>query len=377
MQLPGPLREAIEQELAGCDGAPLQEAAARLGLIYREGGATAAALANELDHAAYLAVRMPATFAAIASALRWTREALLQEALPQEVLHEQPGREQPGREQPLSNEDPRIRSVLDLGSGPGTALWAAAQLFPMLASATCIERDPRLIDIGRRLAARSHDSAVQEATWLCGDLTAQLAEGSWDLVVCAYALNEIDERQRAGLIRQAWERCAKLLVIVEPGTKAGFANVLAVRSQMLYPGKPTAGSPGAPVVSESESDASPFLAAPCPNSLACPMATGGDWCHFAARVERTATHRRLKQATLGHEDEKFSYVAFMRGSIMRGAPADMDRPEAARMVRHPRIFGGHAQLTLCREGEIASTTVTRSEKEDWRRLKRLGWGDRW
>jgi len=381
MQLPGPLREAIEQELAGCDGAPLQEAAARLGLIYREGGATAAALANELDHAAYLAVRMPATFAAIASALRWTREALLQEAL----------HEPPGREPPLSNEDLRIRSVLDLGSGPGTALWAAAQLFPTLASATCIERDPRLIDIGRRLAARSHDPAVREATWLCGDLTAQLAEGSWDLVVCAYALNEIDGRQRAGLIRQAWARCAKLLVIVEPGTKAGFANVLAVRSQMLYPGKPTAGflgTPGPPGAAlASDSEPSPFLAAPCPNSLACPMATGGDWCHFAARVERTATHRRLKQATLGHEDEKFSYVAFVRDSAMAGGPHPPSFGECgaqntpqntqARIVRHPRLFSGYAQLTLCRAGEIATTTVTRSQKEDWRRLKRLGWGDPW
>jgi len=46
-------------------------------------------------------------------------------------------------------------------------------------------------------------------------------------------------------------------------------------------------------------------------------------------------------------------------------------------VRHPRIFSGYAQLTLCREGRIEPATVTRSQKEDWRRLKRLGWGDRW
>ena len=86
---------------------------------------------------------------------------------------------------------------------------------------------------------------------------------------------------------------------------------------------------------------------------------------------------------LGHEDEKFSYVAFMRNSAMAGGPHPPSFGECgaqntqARIVRHPRIFSGYTQLTLCRAGEIATTTVTRSQKEDWRRLKRLSWGDRW
>jgi len=46
-------------------------------------------------------------------------------------------------------------------------------------------------------------------------------------------------------------------------------------------------------------------------------------------------------------------------------------------VRHPRIFSGYTKITLCTAGEIANTTITRSKKEDWRRLKRLGWGDGW
>jgi ribosomal protein RSM22 (predicted rRNA methylase) len=117
------------------------------------------------------------------------------------------------------------------------------------------------------------------------------------------------------------------------------------------------------------------------------MAAGDDWCHFAARVERTAEHRRLKEATLGHEDEKFCYVAFSRTALSRNALSrnalphneapDEAQSAGARIVRHPRIFSGYTQLTLCRQGEIAATTVTRSMKEDWRRLKRLGWGDRW
>jgi len=352
MQLPAALRKAVERELATANPARLRAASARLSEFYRSGseGARAVpapthALGSDELRAAYLAVRMPATFAAVVAALTWTREACPDE----------------------------IHSALDLGSGPGTALWAALQVFPMLRAATAIERDLRMIEIARRLAcapaagsAMLPDPAPAAGTqWLQGDLTAALPQGSWDLVVCAYALNEVDPAQRAEVISRAWARTGKLLVVVEPGTMAGFANVLDVRTRLLASGA--------------------ILAAPCPNALGCPMSGGGDWCHFAARVERTADHRRLKDATLGHEDEKFSYVAFMRSADARSAfthGASPDDGESncghpARIVRHPRIFSGYTQLTLCRDGEIANTTVTRSKKEDWRRLKRLGWGDRW
>jgi ribosomal protein RSM22 (predicted rRNA methylase) len=230
------------------------------------------------------------------------------------------------------------------------------QVFPSLHSATAVERDSKLIEIARRLSAEATSAALREAAWLQGDITAAIPEGAWDLVVCAYTLNELRAAQRAAFIRAAWERTRKLLVVVEPGTKPGFANILAVRTRLLAEGA--------------------TLVAPCPNPLACPMAQGGDWCHFAARVERTAEHRRLKGATLGHEDEKFSYAAFFRGPVQCDGQDEGQSPKA-RIVRHPRVFSGYTQLTLCREGEIAETTITRSKKEEWRKLKRLGWGDAW
>jgi ribosomal protein RSM22 (predicted rRNA methylase) len=363
MQLPPPLRRAVEQELASCDANRLRAAAAQLSQSYRDTAvhekaapSATAVLSTPEQRAAYLAVRMPATFAAVVAALQWTREAC----------------------------DEEILSVLDLGSGPGTALWAASEVFPTIASATAVERNPQLIELARRLCAAGgpHPPSSGECgeavrsklpantAWIAADLTTSLPEGAWDLVLCSYALNELPASRRAEFIRQAWARTAKLLVIIEPGTMVGFANVLAARTFLLASGA--------------------ILAAPCPNALACPMSasasgrranswpvpvpgtasllTGGDWCHFPARVERTSDHRRLKDASLGHEDEKFSYIAFSRGAV----PA-----HDARIVRHPRIFSGYTQLTLCREGELANATVTRSMKEDWRRLKRLGWGDRW
>jgi ribosomal protein RSM22 (predicted rRNA methylase) len=320
MQLPLSLRRAVEQELATCSTPALRAASAQLSELYRAESPSAQPLSSDPHRAAYLAVRLPATYAAVVEALRWTRESYSDE----------------------------ISSVLDLGSGPGTALWAASEVFPELASCTGFERDARFLEIARRIGQHAEHTALRAAQWTQGDLATGLPAGKWDLVICSYALNELRESTRAEVIRRAWGAAAKLLVIIEPGTKVGFANVLAARSQLLSQGA--------------------TLAAPCPNALACPMAQSGDWCHFAARVERTAEHRRLKDASLGHEDEKFSYVAFARGAV---------QTPQARIVRHPRIFSGYTKLTLCTEGEIANKTVTRSMKEDWRRLKRLGWGDGW
>ncbi len=85
MQLPPALRRAIEQELSGCDGAKLRAASARLTECYRQGeasGALPGALPRRIrrafqreQRAAYLAVRVPATFAAAVAALTWTRES--------------------------------------------------------------------------------------------------------------------------------------------------------------------------------------------------------------------------------------------------------------------------------------------------------------
>ncbi|MDR3763201.1 MAG: small ribosomal subunit Rsm22 family protein [Acidobacteriota bacterium] len=321
MQLPVALRRAVDREVDSCNTAQLRAAALRLSQSYREANA-ASALISDVDRAAYLAVRLPATCAAVTRALQWTRENF--------------------------SED--IHSLLDLGSGPGTALWAAAEQLPALDSCTALERDARFAALGQRLAQQAEHPALRNTKWITADLSAGLPQGQWDLVLCSYALNELSAAQRGKLVAEAWSHAAKLLVVIEPGTKTGFANLSAARQQLLA--------------------ASAHIVAPCPHTQACPMQQNADWCHFAARVERTSDHRRLKDAALGHEDEKFSFIAFARQPLAV-------EPHA-RIVRHPQIASGYTQISLCTpEGTLVRTTVTRSQKDDWRRLKRLSWGDRW
>ena len=100
------------------------------------------------------------------------------------------------------------------------------------------------------------------------------------------------------------------------------------------------------------------LLAPCPHVRECPMlGIPGQWCHFAARVERTSIHRRIKRGTLGHEDEKFSYLIFSRNSVSCAG---------ARIVRRPLKYPGHVNLQLCAQEGLKAETISRKQKELYR-----------
>lgn len=94
----------------------------------------------------------------------------------------------------------------------------------------------------------------------------------------------------------------------------------------------------------------------------------GDWCHFAARVERTGLHRRLKSGALNYEDEKFAYVAVAR--------AETPHP-AGRVVRRPEPRPGLIHLTVCRGDAISLENVTRRDPARFRAARHAKWGGEW
>ncbi len=90
---------------------------------------------------------------------------------------------------------------------------------------------------------------------------------------------------------------------------------------------------------------------------------------FAARLERTSVHRRLKSGELSYEDEKFSYLVFARNPRA---------PQArARILRHPVHGKGHIKLTLCEAPQLREATVSKSDGEEFRNARRAKWGDAW
>ena len=320
MRLPEELRAAIEIETEAIPHRDLTLAVAELTESYKQGSAGGPAINSAAKLAAYLQVRLPATFAA-----NWR------------VFQEIAG---------LASEW-QPRSVLDLGAGPGTTMWAAAGVFPSIESFGLVERDRKILEAGRRLAQSSSMRAVREAVWLPSDLGENAAAAA-DLVMISYALGELALPQRRSTIEFAWSRTKQMLVVIGPGTPVDFRTILDARAQLVEMGA--------------------HLLAPCPHDSACPMEDGSDWCHFAQRLERTSDHRRLKAGALGYEDEKFSYLVASRSASER---------VTARILRHPQKHSGHVQLRLCTGSGLVQLTVTKSQKENYRRARKAEWGDLW
>jgi ribosomal protein RSM22 (predicted rRNA methylase) len=322
MRLPQELSEAIQAEVDKVERRLLAQATAQLTERYKTGNFSSPAVSNEAQRAAYLAVRLPATYAACRRVFS-------------EIELQAPQAE--------------IASMLDLGAGPGTALFAAGEVFPALRRATLVEADDRWLELGKRLAQKSSREALRQAQWLRQDLRSGFSCEAHDLVTISYALGELGPAAAEAVVRKAWACARHFLVILEPGTPRGFAGVHAARSALIACGAE--------------------ILAPCPHKSACPMAAAGDWCHFAQRVERSSQHRQLKGGALGHEDEKFSYMVASRESAAGGG---------ARIVRHPGRHSGHIQLALCAaEGKLETRTITRSSGQSYKRARKAEWGDSW
>ncbi len=320
MQLPTSLRSAIEQELSSVSFGSLTAAATELSERYRQQRKADRFMTTEAHRLAYMAVRMPATFAAVSKALESVRNLL---------------------------PDFRPESLLDLGAGTGAAAWAAAEAFDSLRLFSLIEQDSRLIELGRKLAQESEQGSLRSADWSLANLNSVKEFQPHDLVVCSYALGEIDTAAASKIVKAAWQSAGHLLIVVEPGTTKGFAMVRAVRNQLI--------------------EAGAFLAAPCPHSNVCPMPLDEtDWCHFSARFDRTQLHRRLKGGSLGYEDEKYSYIVASKQPVT---------PEAARVVRHPLRQPGFTQLQLCTPEGLQTLSITKRHKEAWKRARKTDWGD--
>jgi ribosomal protein RSM22 (predicted rRNA methylase) len=317
MELPPRLRQAVDSALEGVAIADLALAAKSLSERYRKEVRDGRLhISDEKLARAYIATRLPATFAAIHAAL-----SALQERMPEFAP----------------------ATLLDAGAGPGTVMWAASEVWSALTNATLLEASPAIRTMGERLAANS----PVKVDWRTGDVTRAMETAGADLVTLAYVLDELGPEQRTTLVGRLWKLTTGAFVIIEPGTTAGWQRILAVRAQLIAAGA--------------------HILAPCAHALACPVAQP-DWCHFSARVARSRVHRLAKEADVPWEDEKFIYLAASRAAAAPNSPA--------RVLAPPEHASGRVRLKLCEpDGSLAHRLVTRREGDVFKQARRRDWGD--
>ena len=274
-------------------------------------GATSGTIVTPLQAIAYAVARMPATHAACAAVF-----ARLAEVMP----------------------DLMPSSLLDIGAGTGAASWAAAVQWPGI-SVTMLDRNPALRTLARKLA---DVGPLAAAEILSGDLDAEIPKS--DLVAASYVLAEHPEEKAADTALDLWRSAERALALIEPGTPDGFARIRAARAALI--------------------EAGAHVAAPCTHDQGCPL-TGDDWCHFSQRLPRSRDHMLLKEASVPFEDERYTYVVVTRAKVAAGA----------RILAPPLESKPGLTFKLCDENGLRAQFVASRDKEEYRRVRKRGWGD--
>ena len=304
------------------------------GLAARSGAMSSAYRAGRtsggIDLAAYLAARLPATFAVNARVLA-------------EVAGAMPGFVP--------------ASLADVGAGPGTAGWAALAEWSSISSVEQVEATPAFTELLRELNAASGVAALERAR-VREQALVQWQVRPHDLVTASYVLAEMPLASVADAVRKLWSATGQVLVLIEPGTPEGFRRIHAAREVLR--------GAGAEIV------------APCTHGAACPMA-GGDWCHFKERVQRSRAHMHAKGATVPFEDEPYSYLVVAKAPLSPSdsSPNKLGKREVARVLAPPEVSKVGVGLKLCSADGLVKRVVPARDKAAYKRAKKVDWGDLW
>lgn len=314
IEVPAQLQHAIRQLLHQYPSQQWSDAARLLSERYRATRDGSSLLTSALDTLAYSAMILPATYAQAYRAIQMT--------LPHIDIS-------------------RCQNVLDIGSGPGTVLWALHTLAPHISERTGVERDTNFIEIAQHVCQQF----MGTTTFIAQDITTNKHWQPHDLVVIGHVLNELSPAQRANVITEAWQATRNTLIIIEPGTSEFFTIIQQARQQLITLGA--------------------HIAAPCTHHADCRMG-GDDWCHFGQKIARPDFQRHARAVQVGWEESKVSFVAATR------YPA---HHRGQRVIHDPTLHKGYIELSVCNQNGIQQHHTLKRNKAEYSQARRLGWGD--
>lgn len=276
---------------------------------------------DHLDAVAYLGLRATATYTQIFGAL-----AAVCEMLP--------------TWQP--------QTLLDIGSGPGPALWTLPALLPTLRQITCLDQNKHFLNLGQHIISEAPFPLT--VTWQQGDILQNSEQGktTYDLVLIANVLNELNSSQREKLLETAFQRCRGVMLVLEPGTPVGSGIVQSAAQKFSQAG-----------------------------TLIAPYINGRfveeHWLHFPQRFTRPDFARRIRQEMRDSplmasdwEEAKYSYVAV--GKI----PPEIQ--PWGRVIGPIALMNGYLELPILTAEQGLRLKVMKRHKPQYTFAKKLRWG---
>lgn len=316
MELPFSVRMYIENEINNININSLKIESEKISNNYRKKNRNGKSLLKEQNEAiAYAITRMPATYGAVSKSI----------------------------EKLIEIYTPNITTVADIGAGTGSVGIAVNELLDVK-EIECFEREENMIDIGK-LILSNYSEGSSKIKWTKLDITQDQINNEYDMVISAYMINELNEKDINNVIEKMWNISKDIILIVEPGTVQGYKNIMKVKDKLVEMG----GNIIAPCISKK-----------------CNLQQN-DWCNFYSRVQRTKIHKKLKSGDLPYEDEKFIYIAISKKEKIIN--------NKSRIIRHPLLYNGYIKLKICTDKGIEELIISKKEKERFQHAKKLNHGD--
>lgn len=255
-------------------------------------------------------------------------------------------------------------SLMDFGSGLGTAVWASHSCWAdTLKEMVCVESSGPMNVLAERLLrdddekAQSHIKQVYFRQFLPVSPKVQ-----FDLVVGAFSLSELaSKKDRIETVLTLWRKTSSYLVLVENGTKEGHQILMEARDALLKTREQTA-----------LDSRTAYVFAPCPHEMMCPkmarLPTAP--CNFHQHY-----HPLPLPGSPVRQTETFSYVILSR-SDPKEAEAGQDWARlVAPVLRRPRHVHCH---TCGPDGQLHHVVMTRKKhgRDVYRCARSSDWGDR-
>lgn len=286
----------------------------------------------------------------------------------------------------INDLDPNFKpkSVLDFGSGLGTAYWAINDTWPdHVYEFMNVDISKEQQHLAECLIRNGNEYGHTPPGIFYKQYLPTSTKVKYDLIISAFTLLELPSRDlRANVIENLWHKTNDLLVLIERGNRGGFATLNEARNFILdlsghdVTKKINFTAETRPIFKHTVPSCHVF--APCSHEFTCPRAQMStkldrDICRFRTFYEPL----NLGEQKPGIQVEEFSYL------VLRKQPHPTYLDNQCPM-RWPRIVEkrnkGGKQVThklCCPNGSLATTTVTAKKygKSTYEVAKASDWGD--
>ncbi|XP_064548456.1 methyltransferase-like protein 17, mitochondrial [Drosophila montana] len=259
----------------------------------------------------------------------------------------------------LRDEQFKPRSYFDFGSGVGTGMWAASDLWrDSIFEYYNVDRSREMNELSELILQDGQENKQVALRNVFYRQFLPAIDTKYDLVIISHTLFELaDKQQRQEILLNLWRKCDGYMVIVEEGTRRGSELVNEARRFLLRADVEHAGQ----------------TLAPCPHDLRCPRLqdlADRTPCNFEISF---APLRLSSDSASDRQSSVYSYAILKKGSI-----TDASR-QWPRIVRPTLVRSKHSICRLCTEsGNLQEVIFTASKhgKAAYSCARVSRWGDR-